>query len=111
MNISQEVLAALIGVLALALGWMFTWVKSISDNVIRIQTTIDIMGINAARTLHSPHTPKLDVLLDKYIDRNYELTAQEWNELLEDCNAIVENKQESHGYRLSAAWLAAICHP
>lgn len=112
--VSQEVLAALVGVLFTALGFIF-WNNlaahsEIKERLIVIETTINLMGLNAAKSLHSPHTPELDTLLEKYIDREYELTVDEWDALLHTCETIMEDKIESHGYRVNAAFLAAICH-
>ena len=72
--------------------------------------TMDLIGINSAKSMHSPHTPDLDALLEKYIDRGYELNQSEWTELLNECERRMEDKNESQGYRINAAILAAICH-
>lgn len=111
---TQDVIMWILGLaitgVFLILMSMIGKINNFSERIVRLETTIDIMGKNAAHSLHSPHTPSLDVLLDKYLDRNYELTALEWASLLEDCEQRMDDKNESQGYRWNAGFLAAICH-
>lgn len=110
MNISQDVLAAGLLVLCGAIGYLIKKIGDLSDRILILETTMKLIGCNAAHALHSPHTPILDNLLEKYINRHYELTYKEWEELVSHLEAIMEDKTESTGYRNTAGLLAAICH-
>lgn len=83
----------------------------LSERLIRLETTMDVIGQNAAKLLHSPHDPwGMDAILDKYIDRNYELSWDEWEEVLKQCNQVMADKSVDKFYRFLAGQLAAVCH-
>jgi hypothetical protein len=70
-----------------------------------------LFGQKAAKILHSPHDAYgIDYLLDKYIDEHYELTQDEWRNLLTKCEIIENDKSKTKGERTLAAWLFAIAN-
>lgn len=82
----------------------------LAQRVTRLETVLDNIGIKMAKTLHSPDDHLgIDVLLDKYIDRNYELSLDEWNELMANCEQIENDRDLPHGVRVAAAMLNEIC--
>lgn len=78
---------------------------------VRLEAFIDGVGKKSARGLHSPDDHlNLDVLLDKYLSRHYELTPGEWKELHDRCEVIIEGTNGATGNERSlAALLAAVC--
>lgn len=81
------------------------------QRVVRVEAVLDSIGIKSAKILHSPDDHLgIDSLLDKYLDRNCELTRDEWKMLLSRCEEIENDTSQAHGARLSAAMLNAICH-
>lgn len=111
---NQEILMWLIGgCYALSL-LMFGAGLSAYINMVQRQTKVETFlltfGEKAARILHSPHTPEFDKLLEKFYNKNYVLTDNEWKKLLEMCEAIENDEKEPKGIRGLAAWIAAICH-
>lgn len=108
-------ISALIGKLFADNGKLYDRISALENQnekrITRIETMIEVMGISAAKILHSPHDPfGLDKYLDLYIDRNFEMTAREWEEVLIKCETIVNDKEQTHGYRFAAAFLGGICH-
>jgi len=81
------------------------------ERVINLEAIFKLLGDKAAKILHSDDDPYgIDSLLDKYLDRHYELTYQEWETLLKKCTEIEDNKELSKGERVLASWLAAVAH-
>lgn len=78
------------------------------QRITRIEALIETIGINAAKVLHSPHTPELDELLEKYIDRNYELSVEEWAALYKMCDAILHDLTLSKQERGLAGFVTAL---
>lgn len=82
----------------------------LSTRLTKIETVLDVMGRNAAKVLHRDDDLfGVDSLLEKYLDRHYELTFAEWEELKKKCQAVAENSANQPGYRLAAAMLVAVC--
>lgn len=71
------------------IGLFLTLVQRVS----RLEAVMALFGEKAAKILHSPHTPELDALLEKYCDRNYTLSLAEWKNLL-DMMEEIENDQK-----------------
>ena len=102
--------------------WLFggiaAWLISLSGCVIkimlsqaRIETTFEIIGQKAARALHrDDNLHRLDELLDKYLDRNYELSFEEWQSLLNLCEIYEASPQASDAHKMFAFGLSAVCH-
>jgi hypothetical protein len=73
--------------------------------------TLKVFSKEAAKILHSPHTPELDSLLEGYIDHNGELTLSEWIKMQELCQNIVDESNEDKERRtLAAFWVAMSQH-
>lgn len=106
---NQETILWLIAQSAALLGAMVTAYIGVVQRLTRLETTIALMGVKAARILHSPHTPDLDRLLEKYVDRDYELTYEEWTELLARCEAIENDLSNPKDQRALAAIVIAVC--
>lgn len=81
------------------------------QRVTKLEAVLENIGIKSARILHSPNDHlAIDFLLDKYLDRHYELSMAEWTELMRRCEAIENNREHPHGVRVAAAMLNAVCH-
>lgn len=85
--------------------------EDMESRVTRMETLMKMLGDKAAKILHSPSDHhQMDELLDKYLDRHYELSPEEWTELLIKTSAVENDKSLTKGERTLAAWLNAICH-
>lgn len=105
--------------------WLFAgmaaWLAILSGSVLRIllaqvktQVAVDLfidgLGEKLAKALHNDDDNLvIDALLDKYLDRHYELSYEEWLALKNRCNAILENKEVSKLERSLAGMLAGVC--
>lgn len=111
---NQEVMLWLLGIVitvCLAIvGFLLLAHLDIIRRLVRIETMFEVYGEKAAKILHSPHTPQLDVLLEKYVDREYELTPAEWKELLGRCETIENDSGNPKDQRALAAWVATVAH-
>ncbi len=76
----------------------------------RLDMTIELWGKKAAKFLHSPTNHLgMDELLDKFLDRYYEMSWKEWTELHEKCLATENDEKATEGERIYAAGLGIIC--
>jgi hypothetical protein len=82
--------------------------NDLDNRVVKLETLINLFGKKAATHLHSPHTPELDVLLDAYIDRHYELSREQWQRLRELCDEVTNDKANKGDKVVFAAFLAAV---
>jgi hypothetical protein len=105
--------------------WLFgilgAWMVALSGFVLSIKLEqvktkvavdlfIDTLGEKIAKALHADDDHLgLDSLLDKYLDRKYDLTYDELFELKNRCNHILESKAVSHLERSLAGMMAAVC--
>lgn len=81
----------------------------LASRVTRLEAVMALFGEKAAKILHSPNDHHgIDRLLDKYLDRNYELNSVEWRELLDACEAIENDCSKSKDERTLAAWISAV---
>ena len=64
---------------------------SISELRVQFQTLVNMLGNKFARILHSPHTPELDILLEKVYEGKTFLTKEEYDLLLKILNDIENN--------------------
>ena len=79
-------------------------------NQVAINLFIDSLGDKLARALHADDDHlKIDALLDKYIDREYEMDFEEWQELRRRCDHILMNPNVTRIERSLAGMLAAVC--
>ncbi len=84
--------------------------SEISTRVTRLEAVMSMFGQKAAKILHQDDDhAKMDALLDKYLDRSYELSHEEWVELLAKCELIENDKSKTKGERTLAAFLGAVC--
>lgn len=78
----------------------------LATDVARLQTQTELfwnaMGSKAASILHSPHTPELDILLERWNDHT--LTLADAGKLISMLKSI-EDSNESHGTKLAAVML------
>lgn len=100
------ILGSSVGILSAGVGGYINLVQRVT----RVEAVLALFGEKAAKILHSPHTPELDSLLEKYISRNYELSFEEWQRLLLFCETIENDKSGGTEERALAAWLSAISH-
>lgn len=83
---------------------------ALSERVKVLEVTLDSFGRTAAKRLHSPHDPYgIDNILDKYLDRNYELSYAEWEELLDRCREIENRADIDKEQKFLAGMLEAVC--
>lgn len=113
----KDVLLWIIGafltfIVAPVVGWTLTRVFLHGDRLVKIETDIgwiresfNTMGKKAVRVLHSPHTPNLDVLLEKYEAETISWT--EVNELHEMLEAIVSDPNSGKDMKTAAGILIA----
>lgn len=111
---NQELICWLLGImitlLAAFAGAGITAYIGIVQRMTRIETTIELLGVNAAKALHCPTTPDMDVLLEKYYERNYELTNEEWQTVLNYYQAVLDDMSQPRALRVAAGQLVAVCH-
>ncbi len=81
---------------------------SLVQRIVKLETVLALLGEKAAKILHSPHTPELDALLEKYLDRYYELSYEEWQRLIHMCQEIEDDNKQSKECRALAAIVLAI---
>lgn len=98
-------------------GWLLVLSGAVLKLLIaQVKTTVavnlfvDSLGEKIAKALHNDDDHlDLDDLLDKYLNRHYELTYQEWVKLKNKCNHILSNKEVSKLERSLAGMLAGVC--
>jgi hypothetical protein len=111
---SELVLIWLFGILG---AWQLTisgFVLSIKIEQVKTKVAVDLfidtLGEKLAKALHADDDHLgIDSLLDKYLDRTYELSYEEWFRLKNHCNHILESKEISQLERSMAGMLAAVC--
>lgn len=81
------------------------WMMNLKMSVVRLDTTlsvlINMLGKRAAGILHSPHTPELDALIDKF--RRDHITDTEMQEFIDMLLKIEGDMAEPKGDRLLAS--------
>jgi hypothetical protein len=99
--------------LGMCIGGMLAWAFSTSQRLTKVETIVSLLAQKAAEILHSPHTPELDAMLEKYLrtytDRGYELTRDEWDKLREMCSLLEKDESLAKGERLLAGIINAVC--
>jgi hypothetical protein len=81
---------------------------TLDARVVKLETLLTMFGKKAANILHSPHTPELDTLLEKYVKRHYELTYEEWKRLKQLCEEVIKEPHIKGDKVVFAAFLAAV---
>lgn len=93
-----------------AIGYILSKIFGMDGRLIRIETMLELWGHKSAMVLRSPHSPELDGMLDKYVNRDYELTKDEWLRLNCMCEEIESNVSLPKQERALAALISATCH-
>lgn len=110
---NNEIIALVFQTLAIVgagLAAYIALIQRVTRLEVKFEMFVMMVGEKAARALRSPHTPELDVLLDKYIDEHYELTLAEWMMLKNMCDEMASNEVDfSKTERSLAGWIAAVC--
>lgn len=77
---------------------------------VAVDLFIDTLGEKLAKALHNDDDHlDLDGLLDKYLDRHYELSYDEWQQLKDRCNSILADQSISKLERSLAGMLGGVC--
>lgn len=81
------------------------------QRITRVEAVLALLGEKAAKLLHQDDDSYgVDKLLDKYLDRNYELKVEEWEVLMKAMEQLESNVTLPVGARLAAATVSAVCH-
>lgn len=85
-------------------------ISELKERIRVMEVLFETFGRKAAKALHSPHDPYgIDPLLDKYLDRHYELSIEEWSLLLKRCKEIEAQGDVSKEQKFFAGMLEAVC--
>lgn len=106
------IFGTIITLCTLVIGKLLASVDNLTGRVIRIETTFSLFNEKAANILHSPHTPELDLALEKLVvayQKNHDLKMEEWRELLRLVELIENDRELLHGERLIAAMISTTC--
>lgn len=106
------IFGTIITLCTLVIGKLLASVDNLTGRVIRIETTFSLFNEKAANILHSPHTPELDLALEKLVvayHKNHDLKMEEWRELLRLVELIENDRELLHGERLIAAMISTTC--
>ena len=83
------------------------------QRITRVETIISMWNTKSAEILHSPHTPELDALLEKFVksykEKHYDLTMEEWQGLQKMTCALENDQTLAKGERMLAAMVNATC--
>lgn len=80
---------------------------AIVQRISRLEAVMALFGEKAAKILHSPHTPELDALLEKFCDRHYTMNHDEWENLLAMTLEMEIDTSLTKQERALAAWVNA----
>lgn len=97
-------------VMLLAIAGALGIIFSVLQRLTKVETIIELLGVNAAKALHCPTTPQLDKILEKYYERNFEISMEEWQTLLDFYQKVLDDMGQPRSYRLAAGQLVAVCH-
>lgn len=113
MTIQDIIIAVLIGLVPVAgsaLFWTISQIVSLKTDVKWIIISMENMGKNAAKVLHRDDDRfKIDDLLEKYYNRCFELSREDWMILDSKCAVIIEDTTLDRGYRSAAVALKMVC--
>lgn len=99
----------LIGVLISAYIRLTEKINKVSERIIRMEVVWDVFGEKAAKILHREDDAYgIDKLLEKYIDKNYDLSMPDWNELHDAMESVANNQKIPKSERTLAAFLSAL---
>lgn len=84
--------------------------SKLSERIRVLEILFETFGRKAARAIHSPTDHYgIDRLLDKYIDRHYELSMEEWQELHDRVDIIVKDIKTPIELIFAAEMLLVVC--
>lgn len=85
-------------------------IGGLAERMMAIEVRNEGADRHISRMAHSPHDPYgWDASIDKYLDRYYEMTSEEWEEWLHKCEAVIADETKPRDDRKTAVLLAAIC--
>lgn len=100
---------ALLGVLIGAYIKLMDRINRVSERIVRMETVWDMFGEKAAKILHRDDDAYgVDSLLNKYLDKHYDLSMPEWNQLHEAMERVANNPDIPKSERTLAAFLSAL---
>lgn len=100
---------ALFGVLIGAYLKLMDRINKVSERIIRMEVVWDVFGEKAAKILHRDDDAYgVDDLLNKYIDKHYDLSMQEWKELHDAMERVSNDQKIPKSERTLAAFLSAL---
>lgn len=100
----------LFGIFGAWLVGISLFIHRLAQNQTRFETVLVMVSKKAAGILHSPTNHHgLDELIERYNTRHYELTPDEWRELMEKTEAIESDSQFPVQERLCAAFISSVC--
>ncbi len=112
---SNEIIWMLSTAVTLMIGMVSSYVSlirqvaAISERVRVLEVLFGTLGEKAARALHRDTDPwGLDPLLDKYLNRHYELTYDEWTELRLRCQKVQHDSDATPTEKFFAGFLEAV---
>ena len=92
--------AGAFGAIVALAGWMSSMKVSLAKQETTLNVLINMLGKRAAGILHSPHTPELDVLIEKF--RGDNITGVEMQEFCDRLLIIEADVTLTKGERLLA---------
>lgn len=92
--------AGAFGAIVALAGWMSSMKVSLAKQETTLNVLINMLGKRAAGILHAPHTPELDVLIEKFQGDN--ITAVEMQEFCDRLLIIEADVTLTKGERLLA---------
>lgn len=107
---NETLLIWLFGGAYAAIAGLGVFALTISNRMTRMEAVMSLLVKNAARVLHSPHTPELDVFLEK-LDSHQRLTQPEQKRLFEILHEIISDRNLTSGHRTLAAMIVSILQP
>jgi hypothetical protein len=83
---------------------------SMRERIVALESRNEFEDRRIAKLSHSPHNPYgWDKSIDKYLNRHYEMSPDEWSEWLHDCEKVMDDESKPKNDRIIAARLAAVC--
>jgi|HubBroStandDraft_3_1064219.scaffolds.fasta_scaffold487713_1 hypothetical protein len=85
-------------------------IGEVRERLTAIEVRNELADRWTAKIGHSSHDPYgWDSLIDRYLDRNYEMTLDEWREWLRRCEVVIHDETKPKEDRIIAIQLAAVC--
>lgn len=85
-------------------------IGNVSERLTAIEVRNEGTDRRVSRVAHSPHDPYgWDKSIDKYLDRHYEMTNQEWMDWYNRCESVIKDETKPKEDRIIAVQLAAVC--